>query len=101
MRARGVDGIVVALCADFARRERVIAERSEPHRVELEYRYLNFKIMSAAASLCGERDGRVLIDEIGSETGYAGSALSYYSEISYKRLKRAVKDGIATSLNLK
>ena len=101
MRAVGIDAIVVALCADFARRQSVIAARTAEHRVDMEYRYLNFKMLDAAQQLLCERDALIMIEEIGGEIGYARSRLVYIGEQTYKEYKRKVKDLIAVALHLK
>ena len=101
MRACGIDAIVVALCADFARRQRVIDSRTAEHRVDMEYRYLNFKIFNAARHMLCERDALIMIEERGGEVGYARSRLEYVSEKTYKEYKRRIKDLIAVALQLK
>ena len=92
--------MVVALCADYVRRRCAIAERSVTHRTEMEYRYLNFKLFSAAAEVVGEGRAEVMISEIGNRIGYAYSELSDVSEVSYKLKKQEVKRNIAKKLHL-
>ena len=83
-----VDMMVVALCADYARRSLAISERSVSHRTEMEYRYLNFKLLSAAEEIVGGRWAGVFISEIGNRIGYAYTELADISETSYKIKKR-------------
>lgn len=95
-----VDMVVVALCADYGRRRRAIAERSVTHRTEMEYRYINFKLLSAAEEIVGAVRAETMILEIGERIGYAYSALSDISEVSYKKKKQEVKENIAKRLHL-
>ena len=95
-----VDMMVVALCADYERRRSAIAERSVTHRTEMEYRYLNFKLLSAAEEIVGESRAELMIREIGERIGYAYSELYEMSEVSYKKKKQEVKSNIAKRLHL-
>ena len=97
---KGIDRIVVALCADYARRERAIADGSVTRRTEIEYKYLNYKILDAAREAVGDGEAMLLIREIGSGTGYAKSADEYISETTYKLHKAIVKHSIAKALHL-
>ena len=94
-----LDGLVVALCADYFRREDAIAERNRSRRVDMEYRYLNFLMLDAAAEIAGERAATAFIEEIGSRIGYASSAIPL-SESAYKVRKQEVKLSIARKLHL-
>ena len=96
----GVELIVVAMCADYERREKAISEGLVSHRTDMEYRYLNFKIYDAAAEIVGERQARVFINEIGRKSGYANSDTVAISETAYKIRKREVKVNIAKRLHL-
>ena len=49
-----VDGVVVALCADYGRRKRAIEERGICRRTDTELRYLNARIYDAVAEVVGE-----------------------------------------------
>ena len=92
--------MVVALCADYERRRSAIAERSVTHRTEMEYLYLNFKLLSAAEEIVGESRAELMIREIGERIGYAYSDLYEMSEVSYKKKKQEVKTNIAKRLHL-
>ena len=101
MRAKGVDAVVVALCADFSRRQAAIEARCSPVRVDMEHRYLNFKIHEAVRRVCkSEDEAEILIEEIGTQTGYARSRTDD-CELTYKRRKRRAMDAIAEALYLK
>lgn len=91
-----LDALVVALCRDFERRERESASR----RVEMEYKYLNTRMLEAACDIAGAEHGRRMIEEIGERIGYAKSEIAEPSEASYKRLKLATKIAIARRLYL-
>lgn len=95
----GVDAVVVALCADFDRRVCVLRDGKVSHRVEMEYKYLNYKMLGAAAEIVGEESAILYIREIGTRIGYA-NCHSLESERTYKNKKREVKYNIAKRLNL-
>ena len=95
----GVDAVVVALCADFDRRVDAVNCGSVGHKVEMEYKYLNYKMLEAAMEIVGESFARLYIREIGSKTGYASSECTE-CERTYKIKKREVKYNIARRLNL-
>ena len=95
-----LDLLVVALCADYERREALIYSRSLPSRVEAEYRYLNAKIRCAAEEILGEGIAPIMIKEVGERIGYAKTELGGMSEKSYKTKKHALKLKIAKRLHL-
>ena len=95
-----VDAVVVALCLDFDRRARAISEGSATHRTEMEYRYLNYKILTATEEIVGESRAAVMISDIACGRGYAKTELYDTSERDYKNKKRMVKDSIARALHL-
>lgn len=98
---RSLDAVVISLCADYARRERVISEDgSVSARTAAELRYINYIIINAAAEIADARYVRTFIDEIGSRTGYAHSAVEGMSEITYKKQKSEIKLHIAKRLHL-
>ena len=95
-----VDMVVVALCADFRRRAEAIRHGSVTHRTEMEYRYLNFKLISAADEIAGDGLGENMIEEIGYSIGYAYTEREDVCEATYKSMKRRVKENIAKKLHL-
>lgn len=98
---RTLDKLVVALCADYKRREAEIGASSVTHRTEMEYRYFNFKIFDAAAEIVGEKSAYAYIEEIGEHRGYADSEfIEDISERTYKMRKLQVKENIARRLHL-
>ena len=99
MLERTLDSVIIALCADYPRQRSVIEGRTAPKRVDTEYRYYCFKIYDAAAEVVGERLAEIFITEIGARTGYAKSALYYFSEAYYKETKLRVKENIAKRLH--
>lgn len=94
-----LDRLVVALCDDYERRERLIREGGLSLRMLSELRYLNMKILEGAEEQA-YLDGEVFIGEIGRRIGYANSELDYMSESTYKRRKAEVKRNIAKKLFL-
>ena len=95
-----LEGLIVALCADFCRRSEVIRDKSAPYNVIMEYRFLNYRIVNAAIEIAGSRDALEFIWDIGSGRGYAESELWVLSEAVYKQRKKEVKSNIARRLSL-
>lgn len=97
--ATTLDRLVVALCGDYERRERMIREGALPLRMLSELRYLNMKMLEGAEEEAS-CDGEIFISEIGERIGYINSALDFMSEATYKRRKAQVKRSIARKLYL-
>ena len=95
-----LDGVVVALCRDYARRCEAIEKSAYTARTLMEYRYYNLKIFDGAAEIVGEDAAENYINEIGEAKGYANSEISDVSEPTYKRKKCEVKRNIAIKLHL-
>jgi hypothetical protein len=66
----------------------------------MEYRYLNFKILTAATEIVGEEYAQTMIRDIGEGVGYAYTDLYLMSESSYKIKKAQVRENIARKLHL-
>lgn len=99
-KSRGsLDAIVIAHCLDYPRRADALCECVLPRRVLMEYRYLNARILAAAGEVVGGAAEQYIYD-IGTQTGYAKSAVEGVSESAYKANKREVKRRIAERLNL-
>ena len=96
-----LDAVIVALCADYERRERELREGNISYRVEMEYKYLNYKMLDAACEIVGCDYARTLISEIGTRLGYAKCADYEYSERIYKERKLETKSNIARKLMLR
>lgn len=94
-----LDRLVVALCADYERRARLIREGGLPLRMLSELSYLNMKILEGAEEEA-YLDGMTFISEIGARVGYVNSELDFMSEPTYKRRKAEVKRNIAKKLYL-
>lgn len=95
-----LDKILIALCADYQRREEIIRRKSAPYNVIMEYRFLNYRIMNATIEIAGSRDAISFIKDIGENVGYADSELWLLSETIYKERKREVKLNILKRLSL-
>ena len=95
-----LDFLVRALCADYARREKIISEGLADRRVDNELRYYNFKIRDAAAAVVGERMCDDFIRDIGGSVGFAHTAIDVLSESTYKKYKLMTKKNIAKALYL-
>ena len=100
MRSESLDGLIVAICADFDRRANAIESGSVTHRTEMEYSYLNYKIFEATAEIVGSYYAQDMIREIGARRGYAKTAIDDYSEKTYKVKKSQIKMNIAKKLHL-
>ena len=98
--SKTTEGLVVALCADFGRRKRLIERKSAPYSVIMECRFLNYRMLDAAIQVAGERDAEIFIRDIGEGKGYASTDLYILSERVYKDRKAEVKIGIAKRLLL-
>ena len=95
-----LERLIVALCADYMRRKRAVAERSVGIRTEMEYKYVNHRILEGAAEIVGAELAELYIDEIGRRVGYVNSAHPASCESSYKTEKGEVKLSIARKLHL-
>jgi hypothetical protein len=95
-----VDGVVVALCADYGRRKRAIEERGICRRTDTELRYLNARIYDAVAEVVGEPLAEQFIKDIGGRIGYANTKLDCMSEVTYKNMKKRARELIAVRLHL-
>ena len=95
-----LDALIVALCRDFERRRLAIENGSFGKRTLMEYRYINFKMLDAAAEIVGVSQAESFILEIGERRGYAKCENHYMSEVTYKRCKAEIKRNIAVKLYL-
>ena len=95
-----LDRLVTAFCADYERRIDAIEKKSVSMRVEMEYKYLNHRILEGASEIVGVEYAELYIDEIGRNVGYANSRHPASCEASYKNEKREVKISIARKLHL-
>lgn len=95
-----VDAIVVALCADYERRKAAIKSHDCSFGAEMEYKYVNYKMLAAAQEIAGIAEAEIYIKEIGARTGYTNSLITDYSETTYKNRKKEVKSAIARKLRL-
>ena len=95
-----LSGLVVALCLDYRRRQRLIESGELSFRTASELRYLNIKLIAAANEIVGEELSELFIREIGERKGYATSAITDMSEYNYKMKKRQVVDNIIKKLHL-
>ena len=99
VRRDTLEEVVVALCKDFSRRERLIANPATSHRTRVELKYINYKLSEAAREVVGE-DFPIYLREIGESIGYASSSVEEISESTYKLKKAEVKANIAKRLHL-
>jgi len=94
-----VDGIIVALCKDYERRENAIRNKSFSSRTSMEYEYINSKIREAAREIVGDEADKY-VNEIGDRVGYAYSEVMTASESTYKKVKKEIKINIARKLHM-
>ena len=97
---KATDKLIVALCADYFRRKRLVDRKLASYTVIMECRYLNYRILDAACSIVGCNNAEKFIREIGEGIGYAESCMEEISESVYKEKKREVKWAIARRLSL-
>ncbi len=95
-----LDGLIVAFCRDYKRRQDAISERNFSHRTQMEYRYVNYRIEEGALEICPVNCVEKFIDEIAMRRGYANSEIDCMSEVTYKRQKQEIKFNIARKLHL-
>ena len=98
--SKSLDMLVSALCRDFERRAELASNPETSHRVDIELRYLNAKMIDAATEVVGDRLSERFIIEIGSGIGFAKSEIDDMSESTYKLYKKRVKENIAKRLYL-
>ena len=94
-----LDGIIVALCRDYRRREEAVRNKTCSRRTSMEYEYINSRILSAAREIADDL-AENYINEIGKRVGYAYSRVDYASESTYKRIKKEIKKNIAKKLHM-
>ena len=92
--------LIVALCLDYPRRSSAIAKGRLSRRTDMEFRYINSRMYSAAADIVGDELAELYIKELGEKIGYARSSIDDVSEVTYKNNKRRVKEAIAKALYL-
>ena len=97
---KSLEDIVIALCADFERRNLAIKEKSLPKRVLMEYKFLNLRILEGAMEIVGTKNAILFIDDIGARRGYAKSNIDEMSESTYKQKKAEAKLNLAKRLSL-
>jgi hypothetical protein len=92
--------VVVALCADYERRERILRRQSATPDVLSLYETLNRGIDRAVAELCEARIRTEMRRDIGAKRGARRTPLYFMSEGTYKRRKRDTQHRIAEALHL-
>ena len=99
-RGELLDRLIVAICADYARRKAAIEEHSVSRRVEMEYKYMNSRVFDGAGEISGGALAELFINDIGSGTGYSSSKIYGMGESTYKMYKTEIKGNIARKLSL-
>ena len=97
---RTLDELIVAVCADYERRDIAVSSGEAVGRSAMEYKYLNYRIYEGALEVVGDKYARLYINEIGRKVGFAKSAHSAVTERVYKEQKQEVKYSIAKKLHL-
>lgn len=92
--------VVVALCADYDRRERALRCHSATPDVLSLYETLNRGIDRAIAEICEARICTDMRRDIGAKRGARRTPLYFMSEGTYKRRKRDTQHRIAETLHL-
>lgn len=96
----GVERTVRGVCEDYPRRKKEIERGTLPPETIGHYMIMNAKIDSAIASCCEESFCEEIREDIGSQTGYDRSRITFLSAGTYKARKKACKIAIAKALNL-
>ncbi len=97
VRQDTVSELVTALCRDYDRRLEGIKQNRFSHRVTVELKFINYKMLEAAREIVG-CEAELYIREIGRGIGYAKSLSEEVSEAFYKQKKAEVKVNIAKKL---
>lgn len=92
--------VVIALCADYDRRERALCKGDADAAVLANYACLNRTIDRAVAAVCEEGICRQIRADIGARRGARRTPLYYLGEGTFKRRKRAAEYHIAKALSL-
>lgn len=95
-----VGRVVIALCGDYDRRERILRHGEAAPEVLSTYEALNRGIDRAIAEVCEESIRTQLRRDIGERRGARRSPIFTISEGTYKRRKRDTALRIAKELNL-
>ncbi len=95
-----VGRVVIALCGDYDRRERVLRRKEAPPEVLSTYESLNRGIDRALAEVCEESIRTQLRQDIAERRGARRTPILSISEGTYKRRKRESALRIARELNL-
>lgn len=95
-----VGRLVIALCGDYDRRERILRRAAADPEVLATYERLNRGIDRAIAAVCEEGIRTQLRLDIGLRRGARRSPIYCIGEGTYKRRKRASQYRIAKELRL-
>ena len=96
----GVERTVRGVCEDYARRQKEIERGKLPPEIIGHYMIMNAKIDNAIASCCEESFCEEIREDIGTQTGYNRSKVTFLSFGAYKTRKRECKLAIAKALHL-
>ena len=99
VRVDTLSELICSLCKDYDRRREAIKQNRFSHRVTVEMKYINFKILEGAREIAAD-DAEKYIREIGYNIGYAKTGVEDISEAAYKQKKAEVKMNIAKKLHL-
>ena len=95
-----LDMLIIALCADYPRRRRILLEGGGEKRQRYEFAYLNRRIYHAAAEIVGSYYAETFIYDIANRVDYVNSRAKNLSESTYKIYKKEVKINISKKLYL-
>ena len=95
-----VDRLVVAVCGDYERRERLLHRRELPPEVRACLEEMNRRIDAAIAEVCEPGICLQIRRDIGERRGARRTPLYCLGEATYKRRKHEAKLSIARALRL-
>ena len=95
-----VDRLVVAICGDYERRERILRRKSTEPETAAALAALNAAVDAAIAGVCEPGICLQIRRDIGERRGARRTPLYCLGEATYKRRKHEAKLSIARALHL-
>lgn len=93
--------LVISLCADYKRREKILKENKASAMTIIDCRHYNRKIFEAVAEVVGVEDAETYIEALGSRKGYSCFfGEDYISEKTYYAKKQDCIANICKYLHL-
>lgn len=97
---KSIEHTVRAVCEDYPRRKRAIAEGKLPAETLGHYMIVNARIDDAIASCCDASFCEEMREDIANHTGHRATRLTFLGVSTYKLRKHETKLAIARALHL-